>query len=91
MELREKRASIGIAMMFIVLAVTVGVSASIHLDEAEPPKDASSLIALSAPSVVVFLALGMLKCVGGVWERLGEGGAGGGGKRKVRAPCRRRA
>ena len=61
LEQREKRASIGIAVMFIILAIVVGGVASAHLDAAEPPEEAGLLLGLSAPSVIIFLILGILK------------------------------
>jgi len=61
LELREKRASIGIGMMFIILAVVVGGVASAHLDASEPPEEPGLLLGLSAPSVLIFLVLGVLK------------------------------
>ena len=61
LEQREKRASIGIGIMFIILAIVVGSVASVHLDAAEIPEEAGLLLGLSAPSVVIFLILGILK------------------------------
>lgn len=58
---REKRASVGIAIAFIVLAVVVGSVAISHLSHEEAPSDVGALIGLSTPSMIVFLVLGVIK------------------------------
>jgi divalent metal cation (Fe/Co/Zn/Cd) transporter len=59
--LREKRASVGIAMSFVVLACVVGGVASGHLGAHERPSDLGILVSLAAPSAVCFGVLGALK------------------------------
>jgi len=61
LELREKRASVGIAFAFCVLAFVVGGMALSHLAAHHETEDSASLLLLAAPSVVVFLVLGVLK------------------------------
>ena len=61
LELREKRASVGIAIAFVVLAVTVGGTASAHISEHSVPGNVAALLGVSAPSVVVFTVLGAVK------------------------------
>lgn len=61
LELREKRASVGIALAFVVLAITVGGTASAHLAEHNVPSNVAALLGISAPSVVVFSTLGAIK------------------------------
>lgn len=61
LELREKRASVGIALAFVVLAVTVGGTASAHISEHSVPSNVEALLGVSAPSVVVFAVLGAIK------------------------------
>jgi divalent metal cation (Fe/Co/Zn/Cd) transporter len=61
LELREKRASVGIAISFIVLAIVVGSVASAHLSHAERPSDVGVLVGLAAPSALAFGALGFAK------------------------------
>ena len=61
LELREKRASIGIAIAFVALAVTVGGTASAHIAEHNVPGNVAALLGVSAPSVVVFAVLGAVK------------------------------
>ena len=58
---REKRASIAIALTFILLAATVMSVASVHLSEQEAPKDVEILLILAVPSVLIFGTLGGLK------------------------------
>lgn len=65
LELREKRASIGIAMAFIILAIVVGSVASTHLAHEQEPTDLNLLVAISLPSIFVFLILGILKLIMG--------------------------
>ena len=69
LELREKRASVGIAMSFVVLALVVGGVASGHLTTHEPPSDLGLLLGLSIPSVIIFGALGCLKMWVGIATR----------------------
>jgi len=61
LELREKRASVGIAIAFVVLAVTVGGTASAHISEHSVPGNVAALLGVSAPSVVIFAVLGAVK------------------------------
>jgi hypothetical protein len=61
LELREKRASIGIAVAFVALAITVGGTASAHIAEHSVPSNVAALLGVSAPSVVVFAMLGSVK------------------------------
>jgi hypothetical protein len=61
LEKREKRASIGIAFMMVVLAVCVFSVAVEHLAEFHAPKDVHQLFALSVPSFLVFTFVGGLK------------------------------
>lgn len=61
LELREKRASVGIAISFVVLAFTVGSVATGHLTSHETPSDLGLLLGVSVPSMVIFAALGALK------------------------------
>lgn len=61
LELREKRASVGIALAFVVLAITVGATAAEHVAEKTAPTSEAALLGVSAPSVVIFLALAAIK------------------------------
>ena len=61
LELREKRASVGIAISFVLLALVVGGVASGHLTTHEAPSNLGLLLGLSIPSVVIFGGLGGLK------------------------------
>ena len=61
LELREKRASIGIGVTFVLLAFVVGATASSHLAAHEPPANVHLLVALAAPSATIFVPLGLLK------------------------------
>jgi len=61
LELREKRASVGIAISFVVLAFVVGGVACGHLSQHEPPSDIGVLVGLAAPSAILFGALGVAK------------------------------
>ena len=61
LELREKRASMGIAMSFVVLALTVGGVASGHLTTHDAPSNLPLLLGLSIPSMIIFFILGALK------------------------------
>jgi len=61
LELREKRASIGIALAFVLLALTVGITSLAHIAEHNVPSNVAALVGVSAPSVVVFTALGAVK------------------------------
>jgi len=58
---REKRASVAIALTFLVLAVAVVSVASTHLRHEEKTEDPGLLLAISIPSVVVFGLLAVLK------------------------------
>lgn len=68
--MREKRASVGIGLVFIALAVTVVATAATHLVEATKPSEPLMLMGLSLPSVVVFGALGAAKLWLGSAEQL---------------------
>ena len=61
LEEREKRASVGIAASFVVLAFVVGGVACSHLGSHEVPTNLGALIGLAAPSAIVFGVLGGLK------------------------------
>ena len=61
LELREKRASVGIAIAFVVLALVVGSVAIEHLTEESELSSIGALLALASPSVVIFFILGVLK------------------------------
>jgi len=61
LEQREKRASVGIAISFVILAFVVGGVAIGHLSTHERPSDVTVLIALSVPSAIAFGLLGGLK------------------------------
>lgn len=52
MEEREKRASVGIGIAFILLALTVSTVASVHLAHEKEPEHVSQLVGLSAPRCV---------------------------------------
>jgi len=58
---REKKASIAIAMAFIVLAMVVMINASVHVSHQNKSQEAVLLIALAAPCVVIFTVLGIIK------------------------------
>ena len=66
LETREKRASVGIAFSFILLAVIVGGIASAHLAREEAPDALALLIGLSLPCVLIFFVLGLVKMYVGV-------------------------
>ena len=61
LELREKRASVGIALSFVALAFVVGGVASGHLSTHESPSNVGALLGLAVPSVLLFSGLGGLK------------------------------
>ena len=61
LELREKRASVGIAMSFVILALTVGGVACGHLTTHDPPSNLPLLLGVSIPSMIIFFILGSLK------------------------------
>lgn len=61
LELREKRASVGIGISFVVLACVVASTAAEHLTEQSDPEYVELLIALAAPSAALFGPLGLLK------------------------------
>ncbi|KAL1499472.1 hypothetical protein AB1Y20_011675 [Prymnesium parvum] len=61
LQLREKRASVGIALAFVALALVVGGTAIAHLSKEEELSHHAELIALSLPSVFIFTLLGLLK------------------------------
>lgn len=61
LEQREKRASVGIAIAFVLLAFVVGGVAIGHLSSSEAPSHVGALLALAVPSASVFAALGGLK------------------------------
>ena len=58
---REKRASIGIALLMVILAICVFSVAVEHLAEGHAPSALHQLISLSVPSLLIFLILGILK------------------------------
>ena len=61
LEQREKRASIGIAISFVVLAVVVGSVAISHLSAKAEPHGVGALLGLAIPSVLIFGVLGGIK------------------------------
>lgn len=61
LELRELRASVGIALSFVALAIVCTAVAVSHLKLNEPVTHVESLLALSIPSFIVFAVLGGLK------------------------------
>eukprot|EP00944_MAST-04C_sp_MAST-4C-sp1_P011346 g11346.t1 len=61
LEKREKRASIGIAILMVILAICVFAVAVEHLGEGHAPSALHQLVGLSVPSLLVFLILGGLK------------------------------
>ena len=61
LETREKRASVGIAFSFLILAFVVGGVAAAHLSSNEQPDQLKLLLALSVPCVFIFSILGGLK------------------------------
>jgi hypothetical protein len=61
LDAREKRASIAIAMTFLALAIAVVSVAAVHLSEESEPDSPVVLMALSAPSILIFGALGGIK------------------------------
>jgi len=63
---REKRASVGIALAFVLLAVVVGGVAIGHVSSAEAPSNIAALLALAVPSAIAFGVLGVLKFYVGV-------------------------
>jgi len=61
LEQREKRASVGIAVAFIILSCTVGGIAVNHLTQENGLHELGILVRLAAPSFAIFLVLGVLK------------------------------
>jgi divalent metal cation (Fe/Co/Zn/Cd) transporter len=61
LEKREKRASIGIAGLMVILGICVFSVAIEHLSEGHAPSALHQLISLSVPSLLIFFVLGMLK------------------------------
>lgn len=61
LESRERRADVGISLMFVVLAVIVIAEASKDLVGHDEDKDLIELIAIYSPSTVVFFGLGVAK------------------------------
>ena len=59
--LREKRASIGMALGFVALAMLIGSISASHLLKRRTMQDTSLLIALAIPTIVTFLILGTAK------------------------------
>ena len=59
--LREKRASIGMALGFVALAMLIGSISASHLLKRRTMQNASLLIALAIPTTVTFLILGTAK------------------------------
>lgn len=58
---REKRADVGIAFSFVMLAFIVGSDAIGHLVEREATENVDALFGISAPSIVIFALLGGVK------------------------------
>lgn len=61
LELREKRASVGIAASFVLLGCVVGGVAIQHLTTHDELKEVGTLYALAVPSMLIFFVLGSLK------------------------------
>ena len=60
--MREKRASVGIAIVFVILAITVGTAGGQHLASHGQRLDhIHVLLGLAVPSVLIFGALGVVK------------------------------
>ena len=69
LELREKRASVGIAILFVILGIVVASASVAHLAAQHPASEIGLLIAISAPSVAIFLTLGVVKLrIGGALD-----------------------
>ena len=58
---REKRASVAIAMAFIVISLIVGGTSIAHLSSGASTENAGALIGLAAPTMVVLGFIGALK------------------------------
>ncbi|KAJ1463275.1 hypothetical protein M885DRAFT_584138 [Pelagophyceae sp. CCMP2097] len=61
LELRERRADVGISIMFVVLALIVAIDAAGDLANEEEEGDVTELIVLYTPSMLLFLFLGLAK------------------------------
>ena len=59
--MREKRASVGIAIVFVILAITVGTAGGQHLASHGELDHIHVLLGLAVPSVLIFGALGVVK------------------------------
>ncbi|KAK9820129.1 hypothetical protein WJX72_006394 [[Myrmecia] bisecta] len=58
---REKRASVGISAVLVLVALIVGADAIAHLARQQEPSEAFAMIFVSTVTVVAFLILGVLK------------------------------
>lgn len=58
---REKRAAVGVGLSFLVTGLVVLFDAVIHLAKASEITDTGALLAITIPTFVVLLALGVLK------------------------------
>jgi hypothetical protein len=61
LQLREKRASVGVAFAFILLAVAVICNAALQLSTAHVVADRSAVLSLCIPSVALLTPLGVIK------------------------------
>ena len=66
LDLREKRASVGIAFAFVALALVVGATSASHLIMRTETSNAELLNSLAVPSLFIFLFLGLAKLWVGV-------------------------
>ena len=57
----EKRSGIGISITFVLIAIIVGVQASVHLHHENKPTHSTIMLVLATMSVVIFLILGAVK------------------------------
>jgi len=58
---REKRASVGIAITFILISIVVGIQAIVHLAKKTEPEEATTLIIIASCCLVAFLVLAVVK------------------------------
>ena len=65
LERREKRASVLIALTFLIMALVLTTVAVIHLAEHSDPLNADILLGFAIPSTVIFGVLGVLKLIVG--------------------------
>ena len=65
LERREKRASVLIALTFLIMALVLTTVAVIHLAEHSDPLNADILLGFAIPSTAIFSVLGVLKLVVG--------------------------